>query len=62
MTMAGIHAQGKTPAMQGGSGTTMISLIGLDVEICLGDETISMQELKELAELKCCWRGSGANG
>ena len=38
--------------MQGGSGMTMTSLIGLDVEMALGDEPISAQELAELAELK----------
>ena len=48
----GIRARAKTPAMQGGSGLTMTSLIGLDVEIALGDEPISVQELEELAELK----------
>ena len=48
----GIRVRAKTPAMQGGSGLTMTSLIGLDVEIALGDETISMRELEELAELK----------
>ena len=48
----GIRARAKTPAMQGGSGLTMTSLIGLDVEIALGDEPISMEELEELAELK----------
>ena len=45
-------SQAKTPAMQGGSGLTMTSLIGLDVEIALGEEPISMQELEELTELK----------
>ena len=50
-TRPGIRARAKTPAMQGGSGMTMTSLIDLDVEIALGDEPISVQEL-ELAELK----------
>ena len=48
----GIRAKTKTLAMQGGSGLTMTSLIGLDVEMALGDEPISVQELEELAELK----------
>ena len=51
-TRPGIRARAKTPAMQGGSGMTMTSLIDLDVEMSLGDEPISVQELEELAELK----------
>ena len=51
-TRPGIRARAKTPAMQGGSGMTMTSLIDLDVEMALGDEPISTQELEELAELK----------
>ncbi len=48
----GIRAKAWTPAMQGGSGMSMTSLIDLDIEMALGDEPISMQELEELAELK----------
>ena len=51
-TRPGIRTRAKTPAMQGGSGMTMTSLIDLHVEMALGDESISMQELQELAELK----------
>ena len=51
-TRPGIRARAKTPAMQGGSGMSMTSLIDLDVEMALGDEPISMQELEDLAELK----------
>ena len=51
-TRPGIRARAKTPAMRGGSGLTMTSLINLDVEIAVGDEPISMEELEELAELK----------
>ena len=51
-TRPGIRARAKTPAMQGGSGMTMTSLIDLHVEMALGDEPISIQELEELAELK----------
>ena len=51
-TRPGIRARAKTPAMQGGSGMTMTSLIDLDVEMALGDEPLSMQELEELAGLK----------
>ena len=48
----GIRARAKTPAMQGGSGMNMTSLIDLDVEMALGDEPISVDELEQLAELK----------
>ena len=51
-TRPGIRASAKAQAMQGGSGMTMTSLIDLDVEMALGDEPISVQELEELAELK----------
>ena len=51
-TKTSIRARAKAPAMQGGSGMTMTSLIGLDVAMALGDEPISAQELAELAELK----------
>ena len=51
-TRPGIRARAKTPAMQGGSGMTMTSLIDLDVEMALGGEPLSMQELEELAGLK----------
>ena len=51
-TRPGIRARAKTPAFQGGSGMTMTSLIDLHVEMALGDEPISMQELEDLAELK----------
>ena len=51
-TRPGIRARSKTPAMQGGSGMTMTSLIDLDVEMALGGEPLSMQELEELAGLK----------
>ena len=48
----GIHVRAKAPAMRGGSGLSMTSLIDLDVEMALGDEPLSAQELEELAELK----------
>ena len=51
-TRPGIRARARTPAMQGGSGMTMTSLIDLDAEMALGDEPLSMQELEELAGLK----------
>ena len=51
-TRPGIRARTRTPAMQGGSGISMTSLIDLDIEIALGDDAISPQELEELAALK----------
>ena len=51
-TRPGIRARARTPAMQGGSGMTMTSLIDLDVELALGDQPISVQELEELAGMK----------
>ena len=51
-TRPGIRARARTPAMQGGSGMTMTSLMDLDVEMALGDDPLSMQELEELAGLK----------
>ena len=51
-TRPGIRASARAQAMQGGSGMTMTSLIDLDVEMALGDDPISVQELEELAELK----------
>ena len=51
-TRPGIRAAAKTPAMQGGSGLSAASLIELNVDIALGDETISLEELDALADLK----------
>ena len=51
-TRPGVRVGTKTPAMQGGAGMTMTSLIDLDVELALGDAPISVQELEELADLK----------
>ena len=51
-TRPGIRATVKTPAMQGGSGLSAASLIELNVDIALGDETISLEELDALADLK----------
>ena len=47
-----IRARAKAPAMQGGSGMTMTSLLDLDVGVALGDDPISVQELEKLADLK----------
>ena len=51
-TRPSIRAKAKAPPMQGGSGLSMTSLIDLDVEIALGDDPISPEELQELADLK----------
>ena len=51
-TRPGIRVRAKAPAMQGGSGMSMTSLIELDIEIALEDDPISPQELEELADLK----------
>ncbi len=51
-TRPGVRVGTKTPAMPGGSGMTMTSLIDLDVELALGDAPISAQELEELADRK----------
>ena len=51
-TRPGVRVGTKTPAMPGGAGMTMTSLIDLDVELALGDAPISVQELEELADLK----------
>ena len=51
-TRPGIRVRATAPAMQGGSGMSMTSLIDLDVEMALGDEPVSLQELEELAEMK----------
>ena len=51
-TKPSIRARAKTPPMQGGSGISMTSLIDLDIDIALGDDPISPEELQELADLK----------
>ena len=51
-TRASIRAKAKTPLMQGGSGMSVTSLIDLDIDIALGDDPISPEELQELADLK----------
>ena len=51
-TQAGIRAKVKTPTMQGGSGVTMATLLELDVEIAMGDDLITSEELEALSELK----------
>ena len=48
----GIRAKVKTPPMQGGSNMSMTSLIDLNIDIALGDDPISLEELQELASLK----------
>ena len=47
-----IRARAKTPSMQGGSGMSMTSLIKLNIDVALGDDPISPEELQQLAGLK----------
>ena len=47
-----IRAKTKTPPMQGGSGMSMTSLIDLNIDVALGDDPISPEELQALANLK----------
>jgi len=51
-TKPAIRARVKTPAMQGGSGMSMESLIELDVDVAIGDARITAEELDVLSELK----------
>ena len=51
-TRPSIRARTKTPPMQGGSGLSMTSRVDLDIDIALGDDPISPEELQELADLK----------
>ncbi len=46
------HADVKSPKMQGGSGMSLGQIVQFDWEIALGDERLSFEELKALAELK----------
>jgi len=47
-----ITARAKTPAMQGGGGLTLDSMIQFDVAASLGGETFDLAELRRLALLK----------
>ncbi len=47
-----IKARVRTPAMQGGGHVNLSTMLDLDVEVALGDQAITPEELAELAELK----------
>lgn len=46
------HANVKSPKMQGGSGLSLDEIVKFDWEVALGDEKLSLQELRMLAKLK----------
>ncbi len=48
----GIKAIAKSPKMQGGSGMTLDMMITFDLSASLGDDSLSMEELRALAGLK----------
>ena len=47
-----IRASVKTPGMQGGSGVSLVTMLELNLEVALGDQVITPQELEVLARLK----------
>ena len=47
-----VQANAKSPAMQGGSGLSLETIIKFDWEVALGDQTVNLGELEALAELK----------
>ncbi|MDE2785212.1 MAG: DEAD/DEAH box helicase [Chloroflexota bacterium] len=51
-TRPAIRARVKTPSMQGGGHISLSTMLDLDVMVALGDQTITPEELAELAELK----------
>ena len=51
-TRPSIRARVKTPTMQGGGHINMSTMLDLDVQVALGDQGISPEELAALAELK----------
>jgi SNF2 family DNA or RNA helicase len=46
------HARVKSPKMQGGGGLSLDEIVQFDWEVALGDEKLSLQELRMLAKLK----------
>ncbi len=46
------HAKVKSPTMQGGGGLSLDEIVQFDWEVALGDEKLSLQELRMLAKLK----------
>ena len=47
-----IRANVKTPQMQGGSGVSLATMLELNLEVALGDQVMTAQELEALAQLK----------
>jgi SNF2 family DNA or RNA helicase len=47
-----VHANVKTPKMQGGGGLSLTDLVAFNWQVALGDEVLSLQELEMLARLK----------
>ena len=48
----GLKAQVKSPKMQGVSGISLNEMVDFDLTVCLGDETLDLEELRALARLK----------
>ena len=47
-----VRANVKTPQMQGGGGVSLATMLDLDLEVALGDQVMTAQELEALAQLK----------
>ena len=47
-----IRANVKTPQMQGGGGVSLATMLELNLEVALGDQVMTAQELEALAQLK----------
>ena len=47
-----VQATAKSPAMQGGSGLSLETIVQFDWEVALGDQQVTLGELEALAELK----------
>ena len=51
-TRLAVHANVKSPAMQGGSGLSLETIVKFDWEVALGDRKVTLGELEALAEMK----------
>ena len=47
-----VRANVKTPQMQGGGGVSLATMLELNLEVALGDQVMTSQELEALAQLK----------
>jgi hypothetical protein len=47
-----VHAKIKSPAMTGGGGLSLHEIVEVDFEAALGDQTVTLNELRALARLK----------